>query len=220
MRILAVDTTTSRGSLAVVSEEGVLAEARSTTPEGHSRWLLPRVESALGGLGLDARDLDGFAVMVGPGSFTGLRVGLSSIQGLALGTGRPCVGAVSLDLLAAAAAGVAATVVALVDAVRGEVFAGVYDGQARLRGDRCATRVETLAKGLSGDVAFVGDGVPRYRAELEGLVRGARFPEVDLFLAPSLGRWGVGRLEAGAGVPPAQLRPLYLRGAHIRKPGR
>jgi tRNA threonylcarbamoyladenosine biosynthesis protein TsaB len=219
VRILAVDTTTSRGSLAVMTEEGVLAEARSTAPEG-SRWLLSEVEKALGRLDLQPADLDGFAVTVGPGSFTGLRVGMSSVQGLALGTGRPCVGVASLDLLAAGASGGAGTVVALVDAVRGEVFAGVYDHLGQLQGERRATTVEELAAAVVGDVAFVGDGVLRYRSELESLVPGARFPEVDLFLARALGGWGIERLHAGAGVPPGDLRPLYLRAAHIWKPRR
>jgi tRNA threonylcarbamoyladenosine biosynthesis protein TsaB len=220
VRILAVDTTTARGSLAVVTESEVLAEARSTAPAGHSTWLLAEVESALGRLSLSPADLDGFAVATGPGSFTGLRVGLSSVQGLALATGRPCVGAASLDLLAesAAAAADAPTVVALVDAVRGEVFAGVYDRQGKLQGERCATRVADLAGELRGEVAFVGDGALRYRDDLERLVPEARFPEVELFLAPALGRWGIARLAAGEGVPPGDLRPLYLRGAHIRKP--
>jgi tRNA threonylcarbamoyladenosine biosynthesis protein TsaB len=220
VRILAVDTTTSRGSLAIVSDEAVLSEARSTTPDGHSRWLMSETAAALEGLGLAPRDLDGFAVTVGPGSFTGLRVGMSSVQGLALATGRPCVGGASLDLLGAAAAGTADTVVALVDAVRGEVFAGVYDGDGTPRGDKRAIRAEDLAAELGGRVAFVGDGALRYREELEGRVRGALFPEVDLFLAPALGRWGIERLRAGEGVAPGELRPLYLRGAHIRKPKR
>jgi len=217
VRILAVDTTTARGSLAVVTEGEVLAEARSTTPAGHSTWLLAEVEAALGRLSLAPGDLDGFAVATGPGSFTGLRVGLSSVQGLALATGLPCVGGATLDLLAASA-GHAPTVVALVDAVRGEVFAGIYDGQGRLQGERRATRVEDLADELRGEVAFVGDGAQRYRDDLERLFPKARFPEVELFLAPALGRWGIARLAAGEGGPPGDLRPLYLRGAHIRTP--
>ena len=100
MRVLAVDTTSPRGSVAVAGPEGVLAEARLVTAEGHSRWLLPAVEALLRGLGLDASALDVFAVTTGPGSFTGLRVGLGSVQGLALASGRPCVGLPTLDVLA------------------------------------------------------------------------------------------------------------------------
>ncbi len=218
MRILAVDTTTSRGSLAVVTDQGVAAESRSTSPEGHSGWLLSAVEGALERLGLRARDLDGFAVTVGPGSFTGLRVGMSSVQGLALAAGKPCVGVVSLDLLGRAAAGRAPTVAALVDAQRGEVFAGVYDGQGRRLGEYRVGPVASVVADLKGEVAFVGDGAPRHRAEIEALVDGSRFLEVDLFLAAELGRVALEELRSGRGLAPGELRPLYLRAPHIRKP--
>jgi tRNA threonylcarbamoyladenosine biosynthesis protein TsaB len=218
VRILAVDTTTSRGSLAVVSDDGVVAESRSTTPEGHSRWVLSAAAETLESLGLEARDLDGFAVTVGPGSFTGLRVGMSSIQGLALAAGRPCVGLASLDLLGRAGAGPTPTVVALVDAQRGEVFAGFYDGEGRATGEHQVGTVESVLGDLEGEVAFVGDGALRYRGEIEGLVAGARFPEIDLFLAADLGRAALPELRAGRGCAPGELRPLYLRAPHIRKP--
>lgn len=220
VQILAVDTTTPRGSLAVVTDQGVVAESRSTTPEGHSGWLLSAADAALRGLGLEARDLDGFAVTVGPGSFTGLRVGISSVQGLALGAGKPCVGVPSLDVLGRAGAGRAPTVVTLVDAQRGEVFGGVYDGEGRPAGEPRVGTVESLVADLEDEVAFVGDGALRYRAEIEALVARARFPEVDLFLAAGLGRVALEALREGRGCPPGELRPLYLRAPHIRKPRR
>ncbi len=220
VRVLAVDTTTPRGSLAVVTAEAVEAEVRMESPAGHSRWLLSAVEHALGDLGLEPRELDGLAVTLGPGSFTGLRVGISSVQGLALATGRPCLGRPSLDILARLAVGPTPSIMALVDAVRGEVFGALYDGEGRLRGERRAGPVEDLVAGLEGQVAFVGDGVLRYRPQIEDLVRGAVFPEVDLFLAAELGRVAVEARAWGGGGTPGELRPLYLRGAHIRRPGR
>ena len=218
MRVLAVDTTTPRGSLAVVTADTVEFEVRATTVDGHSRWLVAAVDVALSGLGLEPRDLDGVAVTVGPGSFTGLRVGMSTVQGLALATGRPCLGLSSLDVLAASAVGQAPSIVALVDAIRGEVFGAVYDGEGRLRGDRRAGNVAEFVHDVEGQVAFVGDGAMRYRAKIEALVADAAFPAVDLFLAAALGRQAVEPLQAGKGVPPGELRPLYLRAPHIRKP--
>jgi tRNA threonylcarbamoyladenosine biosynthesis protein TsaB len=218
VRILAVDTTTFRGSLAVVSDEGMEAEARLASSRGHSRWVLSAVQMALDGLGLEPADLDGFAVTVGPGSFTGLRVGMSSVQGLALATGRPCLGVSALDVLARASAGRAATIVALIDAVRGEVFGGVYDGAGTPARQSLAGRVEEIVAGVEGQVAFVGDGALRYRDQIEHLVPGAVFPDIDLYLAAHLGRQALPGLADGRGCAPGELRPLYLRGAHIRKP--
>jgi len=220
VRVLAVDTTTPRGSLAVVSDEAVEAEVRVDTPNGHSRWLVGAVECTLAGLGVEPRELDGFAVIVGPGSFTGLRVGLSTVQGLGLATGRPCLGLSALDVLAASATGTAPSVVALVDGNRGEVFGGVYGADGHRRGESRCGAIADLVAGLEGTAAFVGDGALRYRAEIGDRVPGAVFPEVDLHLAASLGRRALGPLRAGEGGPPGDLRPLYLRAPHIRKPRR
>jgi tRNA threonylcarbamoyladenosine biosynthesis protein TsaB len=218
VRILAVDTTTFRGSLAVVGDDGVEAEARLSSPRGHSRWLLSAVQMALDGLGLEAAELDGFAVTVGPGSFTGLRVGMSSVQGLALAAGRPCLGVSALDVLARVSAGRASTTVALIDAVRGEVFGGVYDGAGEPTVPSRAGPVEEIIEGVEGEVAFVGDGALRYRDRIEGRVPGALFPDVELYLAAQLGRQALPELAEGKGCAPGELRPLYLRGVHIRKP--
>jgi tRNA threonylcarbamoyladenosine biosynthesis protein TsaB len=218
VRVLAVDTTTSRGSLAVVGAEGVMAEVRVTAPDGHSRWLLSAVDVVLRGLGIRPLDLDGFAVTSGPGSFTGLRVGLSSVQGLALACGARCLGLSSLDVLALAVAGSAPRVVALVDAFRGEVYAGVYDRLGGLDGACRVGRLEPVLEGLPPGTAFVGDGAGRHRDVIRAAVPGAVFPEIDLFLAVGLGRVAIERLSRGEGGSPADLRPLYLREADIRLP--
>jgi len=220
VRVLAVDTTTSRGSAAVAGPEGILAEARVTTADGHSRWLLPAVSVLLQGLGLDARDVDAFAVTVGPGSFTGLRVGLGSIQGLAMAAGRPCVGLSTLDVLAAAAAGSAVTIVALLDAFRGEVYAGVYDGEGRLRGDRCVGPLTRVLEGLPSGTAFVGEIDAPGREAIRSGVPGAVFPLTEAFLAGPLAVRALRMAKAGDTVPPSALRPLYLRSADIRAPRR
>jgi tRNA threonylcarbamoyladenosine biosynthesis protein TsaB len=218
VRVLAVDTTTPRGSVAVAGPEGVLAEARVVTAEGHSRWLLPAVEALLRGLGLEAGGLDAFAVTVGPGSFTGLRVGLGSVQGLALASGRPCVGLPTLDVVGAAAAGSAGTIVALLDAFRGEVYSGVYDGTGRLRGERRVGPLAALLEDLPAGSAFVGEIDPRSREAIRSRVPGAVFPATDAFLAGPLAVMARRMAAAGDTVAPSALRALYLRGADIRLP--
>jgi len=220
VRVLAVDTTTPRGSVAVLSETAVLAEARVQTASGHSRWLLPAVDALLSGLALDAFALDCFAVTTGPGSFTGLRVGLSSVQGLALASGRGCVGRSALDVLALAAAGCAETVVAVMDAFRREVYLGVYDEAGRPRAAPRIGGLEALLSAVPAGAAFVGDAVAGNRAGIEARVPGARFPEVDLFLAVPLGRAALAQAAAGETVAARDLRPVYLRAADIRLPQR
>jgi tRNA threonylcarbamoyladenosine biosynthesis protein TsaB len=216
VRVLAVDTTTPRGSVALASEEGVLAETRVVTASGHSRWLLPAVETMLRGLELEALALDLFAVTTGPGSFTGLRVGLGSVQGLALASGRRCLGVGSLDVLAEMGAGSADTVVALIDAFRGEVFSGVYDHEARPRREPKLGPLAAVLEGLPHGSAFVGEAAAARREAIGAAIPGARFPPTDGFLAPTLARLALRR--AGEALPPSELRPLYLRGADIRLP--
>jgi tRNA threonylcarbamoyladenosine biosynthesis protein TsaB len=217
VRVLAVDTTTPRGSLAVVGEEGVLAEARVLTAEGHSRWLLPAVDALVRGLGIGAGDVDGFAVTTGPGSFTGIRVGVSSVQGLALAAGRPCVGRPALDVLGEAAGPAPGPVVALMDAFRGEVYSAIYSGGV-LAGERRVGPLADVLRELVPGTVFVGDAVSARREEIRSAVRAAVFPEIDLFLAASLGRSALRDLADGRAVSPSALRPLYLRGADIRGP--
>jgi tRNA threonylcarbamoyladenosine biosynthesis protein TsaB len=217
VHVLAVDTTTPRGSLAVVGDEGVLAEARVVAAEGHSAWLLAAAEAVLRGLGIAARDLDGFAVTVGPGSFTGIRVGISSVQGLALAGGRPCVGRPALDLLGQAAGDAAGHVVALMDAFRGEVYSAVYS-RGSLVGERKVGPLADVLHGLAPGTTFVGDAVATRRESIEATVRGAVFPVVDLFLAARLGRAALRELAEGRAAPASTLRALYLREAEIRAP--
>ncbi len=213
-----MDTTTPRGSVAVVEGGELLGEVRLLCADSHSRRVLPAIAFLLEGLGLAPHDLAAYAVTIGPGSFTGLRVGLSTVQGLALAGGRPCLGVPALDVLAALIAGCAEWLVAMMDAYRDEVFAGVYDREVRLVGSRCLAPPQLVLEGLPGPAAFVGDGADRYRGRIAELNQGAVFPPRELFLAGTLGRLAAPRLAAGEGVSPDALRPLYLREADIRKP--
>jgi len=218
VRVLAVDTTTERGSVAVTEDDCVRGEIRIASSEGHSRRLLPAVDFLLQSLGLRPGDVEAFAVTTGPGSFTGLRVGLSTVQGLALGAGRPCLGMSALDVLAARIAGTAPASMALMDAYRGEVYGAVYDGEGGIVGRASVERAEALVARTPAVTAFVGDGAQLHRELIVSLRPRALFPPRSLFLAGTLGRLAAARLKRGEGVAPAELRPLYLREPDIRRP--
>lgn len=216
MRVLAVDTTSARGSLAVVEGDEILGELRVSAPTGHSTRLLPGIAFLLDSLGLAPSDLDGFAVTSGPGSFTSLRVGMATVQGLALGAGRPSLSVSALDVLAARIAGSADTLVALMNAYRGDVFAGFYDRDARPRGPAVLAAPGGIVERCPADSAFVGDGVDPCREAILAGVTGAVLVDRSLYLAGTLGRMAARRLAAGEGEPPDQLRPLYIREADVR----
>ena len=196
----------------------ILGEVRVVAPDRHSRVLVPAIELLLKAADLEPAQVEGFAVAVGPGSFTGLRVGISTVQGLGLATGRPCLGASALDILAASVTGEAFPVVALRDAFRGEVYWSLFgvEGGTAGRRPRLGRLDEALAEAPPGS-AFVGDAAVAQRAVIEDRIPGARFPRFETFLAATLGQWAAPRLRAGQGGGPESLRPLYVRGADIRK---
>lgn len=214
MRILAVDTTSALGSVALVEGLVLVGEAQLTGADTHSVHLLPAIERLLTVFGIDPMGVDAFAVAVGPGSFTGLRVGLSTVQGLALAAGRPCLGVCVLDVFAAAAGG---TAVALRDAFRGEVYWAEYDASGRPCAAPRVGPIDEVLRHVSGDASFVGDAVATHRAAITQRFPEARFPSFPAFLAASLGLWAEPRLRSGLGSGPESLRPLYVRGADFRK---
>ncbi|ADH85678.1 tRNA (adenosine(37)-N6)-threonylcarbamoyltransferase complex dimerization subunit type 1 TsaB [Desulfurivibrio alkaliphilus] len=129
--ILALETSGSCGSVALVDGRGCRAEYSLQSSRTHSRRLLEAVEQLLTAADADWQELDALAVCLGPGSFTGLRIGLSTVKGLALATGKPLIGVSSLDGLAAQAValpGCSLPVCALIDARKQEVFTAFYHG--------------------------------------------------------------------------------------------
>jgi tRNA threonylcarbamoyladenosine biosynthesis protein TsaB len=214
MKVLAVDTTSSLGSVALVDGATIRGEEHLTGADTHSLHLLPAIERLLEASGLHPAGVDAFAVAVGPGSFTGLRVGLSTVQGLALAAGRPCLGASVLDVLASGSQG---ATVALREAFRGEVYWAEYDQEGRTTGrPRVGPLADVLAQ-APPDASFVGDAAASHRAAIAARFPRARFPAFAPFLAAALGLWAEPRLCAGLGGGPESLRPLYVRGADIRQ---
>ena len=193
----------------------ILGEEYLTGADSHSLHLLPAIERLLAAAGLHPAEVEAFAVAVGPGSFTGLRVGLSTVQGLALAGGRPCLGASVLDVLASGSE--SAVTVVLRDAFRGEVYWAEYAREGRATGaPRVGSLTEVLARS-SPDASFVGDAATRHRAVIAERFPRACFPSFAPFLAAPLGLWAEPRLRAGLGSGPESLRPLYVRGADVRK---
>ena len=224
MPLLAVDTTTRTCSVAVVSRSGPLSEITTDNAETHALHLMGMVDQALARAGMLLGALDGFAVTRGPGSFTGLRIGLSSVKGMAMATGKPVVPVSSLEVLAIQArsiSGASDTIVSLIDAYRREVFLAGY----RFQGGRmievigetviAPDQVAELTTGVPGAVILVGNGAVRYREKLAGSPgpgAGIRFaPDTDhVIRAATVGEIGMDRLHTG-GMTAADIMPVYLR---------
>jgi tRNA threonylcarbamoyladenosine biosynthesis protein TsaB len=171
--LVAMDTATPSTVAGVLLDDGRVVEARDDPPEGsrgeHASRLLPLVERALEEAGVTWDDVERIAVGVGPGGFTGLRIGIATARALAQARGLPLVPVSSLAALAAGAEPPVA-VAAVIDARRGEVFAGAWAGE-RLLLEPAALAPDALAerlRALDPPVQAVGDGAVRFRSALEG----------------------------------------------------
>jgi tRNA threonylcarbamoyladenosine biosynthesis protein TsaB len=211
MIVLSLDTALGACSAAVVRDGVTLAAASEPMLRGHQERLAPLVQEIMQAAGLPFSAIDRVGVTVGPGSFTGLRVGLAFAKGLALALGRPCVGVGTLEALAASEPGPGLTFAAI-DARRGQVYLQAFSGgQSVMAPD--VLPVETAAARLAEfspgpDTLIVGSGAPL----LEGLVPGARIIAREAPDPAALARL------AGA-KPPAPARPLYLRAPDAKLPG-
>ncbi len=211
-----MDTTTARGSVALADGNQVVGEVRFLATGKHSSHALPAVEFLLKTAGWKPADVEGYAVTTGPGSFTGLRVGLSTVQGLALASGRPCLGISSLDVLARRIVGCAESLVALVDGHRDQVYAALYNRAGDALGEPRVGTPKSLVPTFPRRAAYVGDGALRYRAEIAAADPLSLIPDRGLFLAGTLATLASARLAAGETGTAGDLRPLYLRGADTR----
>ncbi|MBE3124093.1 MAG: tRNA (adenosine(37)-N6)-threonylcarbamoyltransferase complex dimerization subunit type 1 TsaB [Acidobacteria bacterium] len=218
MLILAVDTTTPSGSVALLEDDVLLGEANVESAATHSARLLRSVDFLLGAHGRDVKDVDAFAVAAGPGSFTGIRIGVGAVKSLAFASGKPVAPVSTLLALAVKLAAAGPRLVCpLLDAKKEEIYAGLFEarktGLAEVIPQGAYTPDAFFARLPARRViAFAGSGLAAYRARLLPYVRDkARFPRRSSFLAAEVGRIGCGMIREGKGVDAASLEPFYLR---------
>lgn len=210
-RILAIDTTTEFGSLALVEGERVLEELLLHSAEGFGHVLWGRLEGLLARHAWTAALVDCFAAAAGPGSFTGVRVGLAAAKGLAEAHAKPVV-AVS-NLAAIAWFGTAPLRATVVDARRGEIYGAVYGAALEIVVPEVVTRFpQWLASLPEGDLEFVSTDFAPFRAALAG-TRFASMPvrEAPRALAGAIGNIAAARLAAGLAQDPAVVDANYVR---------
>lgn len=216
MKLLAVESATLSGGAAILDGDRLLGEITLNIALTHSERLLAAVDRLLADCGLAPADLEGLAVSVGPGSFTGLRVGLATVKGLAMALDLPIAPVPTLDALAARLPFADAPVCPILDARKNEVYLSLY----RWRGDRMCREREYLAlppelaaAGLTAPVILLGDGIEACRPWLDGQGDGIRIAPAAQRLpaAATVAELGHAVLAAGDGVGAEALVPLYLR---------
>ena len=173
MKILAVDTSALTASVAVMEDSILKGEISYTTALTHSQTIMPMVDELLRNLSLTCDDIDLFACSDGPGSFTGLRIGIGTIKGLAYGCDKKVVGVSTLEALAYNVSSSNLLVAPIMDARRNQVYNALYrfqDGKIECIAPPRALSIEELAESISEKTIFVGDGVKVYKDTLKELM--------------------------------------------------
>jgi tRNA threonylcarbamoyladenosine biosynthesis protein TsaB len=169
MKILAVDTATTSCSTAIVNDGLVSAELNTVNNQTHSKHLMNMIDTACVMSGVQIGDMDGFAVTIGPGSFTGLRIGISTVKGLAWSLNKPVVGVSSLDALAWQCSPGSHLVCALLDARKHEVYCCRYrnqEGELKQTGtEKVVAPVEAI-RDIREPCLFIGNGAVLYKKEI------------------------------------------------------
>ncbi len=220
MNILAMDTSGPVAGVAVLREGIVVYEGASVNRMTHSVNLLPMVEEALTRSGMEIEAIDLYAAVTGPGSFTGVRIGVSTVKGMAHGAGKPCMGIDALEALAAGVAPTDAVICPIQDARAGQVYGAVFEaGMPPKR--RMDNRAEELGQfvsqvleicGAEQMLCFVGDGVAKYRNMLEVKLgkRACFLPAHLCYLRPASVAV-LAEVYAQDAVDYLALQPQYLR---------
>lgn len=218
MKILAIDTSGQTASAALIEDEKLIGEFTQNDKLTHSQTILPMVAEICEKTNTDPKDVDYIACAVGPGSFTGLRIGAATAKGLCLGLNKPLLAVPTLDALAYHMFMTDAIVCPIMDARRQQVYACFYEWQ----GEKMVPLTEYMAEGIDviidkalsfqRDVIFLGDGVPVHKEKLE--------KNPDFHFAPAhcalqraaaVAAYGKVMAEEGKAISGNELELIYLR---------
>lgn len=220
MLIFGIDTCSMSSSAALMSEEKLIAEFTVNHKKTHSEKIMPQIEAMLAACGIDISDIDAFAASVGPGSFTGVRIGVATAKGFAQVLKKPCVAVSALSALALGARTFEGIICPVLDARRNQVYNALFESDKRalrrITEDR-AMALDDLLKELEScgkDVVFTGDGVPVFGDKISAVLGEKAFFVQKSFsfnLASLVCEAAEEKLKRGETVSPDGLVPHYVR---------
>lgn len=166
MKILAIDSSTAKATVALYVDGGIAKKIEITDSKTHSETLVPMIQQVLKNAGVTPADVDYYAASIGPGSFTGLRIGVVTVKSIAMAVNKPCVAVPTLDALAYNVHGFDGIVCPLIDARNDQVFTAIYEG-GKLLSEYMAKSISELADDLrrlacDKAVLLVGDGAEKH----------------------------------------------------------
>ncbi|MFQ6084055.1 MAG: tRNA (adenosine(37)-N6)-threonylcarbamoyltransferase complex dimerization subunit type 1 TsaB [Candidatus Aminicenantia bacterium] len=218
MKILAIDTTTFAGSIALLNEWELIGEVNINSPSTHSERLLPSVEFLLKMNKLSISEIDGYALTIGPGSFTGIRIGMATIKALSYASQKPVAPVSSLEALAFKLRERKGRLICpLLDAKKGEIYSALFESNNFSLKEVIAQDAYFPDKFFSllpqkRIIYFIGNGVELYLQKIRTYFQDrAKFSLRSEFIAYEVGLLGYHILKNKQGVFSNQLKPLYLR---------
>jgi len=233
MIILAIDTSSKTTSVALLEDSCILSELFLNSGRKHAETLLPVIGKLVDSAGISTErkapfsGIDLFAFTVGPGSFTGLRVGASTVKGLAFVLQKPAVGVCTLDALIPNVTNInteTVTVCPMVDAGRGEIYTALYtlceNGTYEKSLSERVVRPEEFLRSISGRVIFLGDGAEKYRGTIGDIVPVRSFimpAHLNHVRAGSVGLLGRKKFYNGDISDIMTVAPDYLRASYLEK---
>lgn len=223
LTLLAIDSSTGNASLAIARDNEVLAELTWCCRQNHSVELMPNINRLLEQAGIDIRSVGGIIVARGPGSFNGLRVGISTAKGLAFGLGVPIVGISTLEAAAYQYVEAGLPVCPILNAGRGEIAAAIYKQEGKWQqviAEHIST-IDDLCPKIESKTIFCGELTPSIieeltiRLEQKAIIQP---PSTGLRRAVFIAALGLKRLQSGDCDQPSALQPIYLRRPQITQP--
>jgi tRNA threonylcarbamoyladenosine biosynthesis protein TsaB len=218
MKVLGIDTAVATGSVAIVEDDVLVAEVLLTSRQTHARRLMKAVDTVLSMAESHLFDLDGFAISVGPGSFTGLRIGISTVKGLAFSVGKPIAAVTTLDALAHQFPYTQTLICPLLNARKGEVYSALYraekDGAvARISDYAVLSPLDWVCR-ITEPCLFMGDGMEEYGLLIKqkmGPLAHFAPPFLNTIRASVVASMGMERLKNKESDDAKTLVPFYIR---------
>lgn len=219
MLVLSVDSSSNAASVAIISEDKLIGEITLNDKKQHSVLLMSLIDELLKSNNLTIKDIDAYVISKGPGSFTGLRIGMATIKGLAMGTKKPCISISTLDGLAYNVNTFSGIICPIMDALRGNVYTCLFKSQkgkleklidySVLSVDELKTKLEELNE----EVIFIGDGCDKFKDFFKENLENCNFApnHCNFARASALGELGINLLKEGLSEDINTFAPLYLR---------
>ncbi|MEG0379736.1 MAG: tRNA (adenosine(37)-N6)-threonylcarbamoyltransferase complex dimerization subunit type 1 TsaB [Eubacterium sp.] len=227
MKVLTVDTATIVATAAVVDENKLICETIVNFQKKHSEKLMPAIDHMLKDAGLTIQDMDAFGIVCGPGSFTGLRIGMATVKGFAQALGKPVVSISTLEALAYNLPYSEGIICPILDAQRSQVYTGIYtyNEEEGLKAELSDSVLEVealigiLENYADGPIYLLGDGVPRFYETivnaLPGIIKVK--PHLSMNRASSAGALAVERALGGEFQDYKEVAPVYIRPSYAEE---